>query len=115
MSMLQQQEQQRQEALSEASGGGTHDSFDRESLRQEFDVISYSEWFPFIVLTIVAGVLLVLAVIAFFVVRRIMRTRRLERMLSKEPAEQVERPVPPRSQRCSGWPRSRRALRSRSF
>lgn len=90
MSMLQQQEQQRQEALSEASGGGTHDSFDRESLRQEFDVISYSERFPFIVLIIVAGVLLVLAVIAFFVVRRIMRTRRLERMLSKEPAEQVE-------------------------
>ena len=89
MSMLQQQEQQRQDAQAEASGGGTKDSLDQDSLEQNFDPISYSEQLPFIILGIILAILLILAIIAFFVIRRIMRTRKLEQMLSKDPKEQV--------------------------
>ncbi len=93
-SLLEQQLRQQVTNLSDNlgndSGGGTRETLDEESLNPEYDAVSWSERFPWIILTIVLALVAVACIVAFFVGRRVHRTRRLKRMLSLPPRRQVE-------------------------
>lgn len=84
------EQQQRQQAEQDSSGGGQTNTLDEDSTQQEYDAISWSEVFPYIIVALVASVLAVAAIVAFFLVRRHLRMRRLRNMLSQPPREQVE-------------------------
>jgi hypothetical protein len=88
-SLLQQQLEQRAQQ-SAASGSGTHESLDEESTDPQFDALSWSVVFPMILAAIALVVLLILAIVAYFVSRRAWRKRRLVRILAQEPRAQVE-------------------------
>jgi hypothetical protein len=88
-SMLEQQLKQQVEQ-SAAVGTGQRDVLDPESTEQQFDPLSWSVVFPMIIITIIVAALIACAIVAYFALRRLWRRRRLERMLSLKPAEQVE-------------------------
>ncbi len=93
-SLLQQREQQKvtgtQGNTATDSGGSTSPTLDNDSPEEQFDAISYSWEFPWVILAIVLAVLFVCAVAAYFVARRAYRTHRLKTILAKKPAEQVK-------------------------
>ncbi|MDR3136554.1 MAG: DUF4129 domain-containing protein [Coriobacteriales bacterium] len=88
-SVLEQQLQQQVEQ-SAAAGSGTHDVLDQESQEEEFDPLSWSVVFPMIIAALIATALIIAAIVAYFLGRRIWRKRRLTRILSLEPRAQVE-------------------------
>jgi hypothetical protein len=88
-SVLEQQLRQEVEQ-SAAAGSGQNTAFDPESLEEEFAPLSWSEVFPMIIAALVTAALVTLAVVGYFVGRRLWRRRRLVHMLSQEPREQVE-------------------------
>lgn len=83
-------EQQLQQAQDAASGSGTNESLAQDSPESEYDVVSWSEVIPWIIGAIIAVALVIIAIVAYFVVRRRLRMRRLRGMLSQPPREQVE-------------------------
>lgn len=87
-SVLEQQLQQQVEQ-SAATGSGQHDALDPESTEETFDAVSWSVVFPMIIVVLVVIVLIIAAIVAYFVGRRLWRRRRLARMLSSEPRNQV--------------------------
>lgn len=93
-SMLEQQLQQRVDAMGAVDGGssgsGSREDFDWDAPDEEYDPISWSETFPWIAVGVALAVLLVAAVTAYFVGRRVRRRRRLEHMLCLPPRAQVE-------------------------
>lgn len=76
--------------IGQESGGGTRDTLDPDSRDPEWDPMSYTEPFPWLIALIVALCLVTAALVAYFVGRRARRVRRLKSMLALSPREQVE-------------------------
>ena len=72
-----------------ASGAGTLDDLDTRSDEPRWDTLSWSELFPWIIVIIILCLLAIAAICAYFVGRRARREKRLRKMLSLEPREQV--------------------------
>lgn len=94
-SLLEQQLEQEQsgndDESSASSGGGEKDDLDEESLEAQWDPMSYSKQFSWIVLAIIAVILVIALIVGYFVGRRLWRTRRLKEMLAApDPADQVK-------------------------
>ncbi|MCD8199685.1 MAG: DUF4129 domain-containing protein [Coriobacteriaceae bacterium] len=75
---------------SDATGGGTREVIDQNSLEQQWDAVSYSWQFPWVVVLIILITLVILAILAYFIGRRLLRRRRLDRLLAQDAASGIE-------------------------
>ena len=90
-SLLEQQEKQAMgQGSGSNSGGGFEQAPDDDSLDGDYDAVSYTIDFPTVMAIIGVLVLIVLAIVAYFLLRRRARMKRLRSILELEPAAQVE-------------------------
>ncbi len=73
-----------------SAGGGTKQDFSSDASSQVYNPISYDTQFPWaaVWIAIVAGILVLF--IAYFLIRRYLRRRRLRLILAKDPAAQIK-------------------------
>ncbi|MBQ3300788.1 MAG: DUF4129 domain-containing protein [Eggerthellaceae bacterium] len=75
--------------LAQGVSDDSADAVDKESTQPEFTAWSYAETFPLAALVLAAVMAAVLLGLCIWAVMRLVRRRRLVRMLSEEPADQV--------------------------
>lgn len=89
-------EQQMQNRISgtdsggDATGGGTQEAFNEDSLDEQYDPVSYTKNFPWWAAGLLLALAVALIIAGYFVGRRIYRMRRLRRMLDASTTEQAQ-------------------------